>query len=82
MPKENKIRLIGENAEILSSENKQLIGMSGRVIDETRNTIRIQLGSATKTLSKKIITFKTKNDIIIDGKKIIGRIDERIKNVQ
>lgn len=82
MPKENKIQLIGQEIKIVGSENKQLIGISGTVIDETRNMIVVKSGNSKKQLIKKQIVFKTTSNIIIDAKKMLGRSDERIKNIQ
>jgi len=57
-----KIRslLIGSNIEITESKNKTLVGLKGKVIDQTRNTITLE----TKKGIKKIITLhiKIKNE--------------------
>lgn len=57
-----KIRslMIGSNIEIIESKNKTLIGLKGKVIDQTKNTITLE----TKKGIKKIILshVKIKNE--------------------
>lgn len=52
--------MIGSTIEIIESKNKTLIGLKGKVIDQTKNTIKLQ----TKEGIKKIILshVKTKNE--------------------
>ena len=72
--------LIGRSMEVANATNKSLIGIKGRVIDETKNTITIELNDKKKTLIKEQITFITTIEgkrIKIDGKKITKRPDKR-----
>ena len=50
--KKLKSLIIGSNIEIIESKNKTLVGLKGKVIDQTKNTITME----TKKGSKKIIT--------------------------
>jgi len=57
-----KIRnlIIGSNIKIIDSKNKTLIGLKGKIIDQTKNTIKLK----TKKGMKKIILshVKLKNE--------------------
>ncbi len=77
-PKPTRIQLIGQNIEVVESDNNQLIGVCGNVLDETKNTIMIKTPKGTKTLVKDQITIRTNNKTL-DGKKLSGRIEVRIK---
>jgi RNase P/RNase MRP subunit p29 len=77
--KSARIALVGEMLEVIESKNRALSGLSGQAIDETRNTIKIQTKKGTKTIIKDQVTIKVKNRII-EGKKLLGRIEGRIKN--
>ena len=72
--------LIGEEVEVVKSNNKSSLGIKGKVVDETKQTIKIEMLGKTKTLLKKNITFKLKKSgRIVDGKKLTKRPEERIK---
>ncbi|MBT4804776.1 ribonuclease P protein subunit [Candidatus Woesearchaeota archaeon] len=72
--------LIGEKIEILHSKNKSNLGIKGKVIDETKMTLKIKWGEKVKTLLKNNITFKiVRNEQIITGQEIMKRPEERIK---
>jgi ribonuclease P protein subunit POP4 len=72
--------LIGKTVSIVESSNKSLVGIEGRVVDETKNTIKIMdKKNQEKTLIKsQVIKLKVDN-IVVDAKKITKRIEERIK---
>ena len=76
--------MIGSQIDVVDSKNPTLNGLKGTVIDETRNTLMIQIDNERKTIVKdqiKLIVV-TKNDQIIrtSGQNIIGRYEDRIKN--
>jgi len=48
--KELKSLLIGSYIEIEESKNRSLIGLKGKVIDQTKNTITIDTGDKTKKI--------------------------------
>ncbi len=52
-----EIELIGSIIEVLDSKNKYLIGIKGKVIDETRNIIIVQ---SEKNQIKKLIRNQVK----------------------
>ncbi len=88
MDKKNLTRheLIGLGATIVESMNKSLIGISGRVVDETRNTLTIDGGDhMTKKLLKGQVTLRFKYDHdeeVVDGKTLVGRPEDRLKKIR
>ena len=50
-----KHELIGLKAEIVDSRNKANIGIKGKIIDETKNTIIIEHKSKKKDYSNQIL---------------------------
>ena len=73
-----KKELIGLDIEIAKAANNSLVGIKGRVIDETKNTLLIKTGKGEKRVIKKQATFLIKGSEI-DGKKLAKRPEERIK---
>lgn len=74
--------LIGLMCQVTDAKNKDLIGLKGKIIDETKNTLKIRYKNKTKILLKNQITLaiKIKNKIIqIKGEKLNKRPEERIK---
>ncbi|UCE43748.1 MAG: ribonuclease P protein component 1 [Candidatus Bathyarchaeota archaeon] len=74
---------IGLNAEVVESSNPTCIGISGRVVDETRNVLVIMHQNEKKVIIKNVAVFHfTMLDgtvVEIDGKIIVGRPEDRIK---
>ena len=74
-----KYEFIGEKLEVIESKNKDLVGVKGKVINETRNMIELDNG-------KKLIKDQSVFDIHldgkvfrIDGKLLVGRPEDRLK---
>ena len=75
-----KGEIIGRNIEITEAKNKANIGINGKVIDETKNTLKIMTQDGTKTLIKSNITIKDKaSGTEIKGKEIQLAPEDRIK---
>lgn len=77
-----KYELIGLDIKIVRSKNKDLLGLKGRIIDETKNMLIIQSNNQIKKIIKDQITLELKmnNKLMqIDGKLLVGRSEERIK---
>jgi len=76
-----KGELIGLHIIVTDSKNKTLVGLSGKIIDETRDTIIIKTSKGDKKLIKQSIKFQIldENNLEINGSKIIGRSEDRIK---
>lgn len=73
--------LIGLEAEIVKAKNLSLIGIKGKIIDETRNTITIKNKKMKKILKEQaIFNLKIENKIVqINGKLLVGRPEDRLK---
>ncbi len=72
---------IGLHTEITQSTNPQIIGLNGRIIDETKSMFTINTKNGTKSIAKSKNSWKfsiENNDIIIDGSKIAKRPFDRI----
>lgn len=77
-----KSEFIGLEAEVVEAANKDLIGLKGTIVDETKNTLVIERQHRVKKLLKNQVTLKLRMDgkaIWIDGKMLIGRPEERMK---
>lgn len=77
--------LIGLSVEVAEAKNKSLIGLNGKIVDETKNTLIIEVGNKTKTLLKGNIALKIKLEgktIQVDGRLLVGRPEERIKKTR
>jgi ribonuclease P protein subunit POP4 len=75
--------LIGLEVSVVKSSNPHNIGISGKVVDETRNTLIIDDGSGEKRIAKghAIFRFRLRDGILIDveGSHLIGRPEDRVK---
>ena len=74
-----KHEFIGEKLEVIESKNKDLVGVKGKVINETRNMFELDNG---KKLVKDHSVFNIsigKEVFRIDGKLLVGRPEDRIK---
>jgi len=75
--------LIGLNARVVKSSQPNYVGISGKVVDETRNTLVILSENRKKIVIKNVATFHfTLPDgtiVEIDGKAIVGRPENRVK---
>ena len=73
--------LIGNQIIVVESTNKNNVGMTGRVVDETKFTLVVEEKGLTKRLFKRIIVFKIKKTgQLVDGKDIVRRPEERLKH--
>jgi len=74
---------IGLNAKVVKSANPSYVGISGRVINETRNTLVIRHENEDKVVVKNAAIFHfTMPDstvVEVDGNLIIGRPEDRVK---
>ena len=84
MPTQKEIvrgELIGLSIEVIDAKNPSVVGIKGKIIDETKNTIVIQSDKVKKLIKNQIkMKIKLKDKIIeIDGKNLVGRPEDRIK---
>jgi len=74
---------IGLNAKVVKSSNPSYMGISGKVVDETRNTLVIRQRHEDKVIVKEAAVFQfTLLDgtvIEVEGKIILGRPEDRMK---
>lgn len=74
--------LIGLHAQVVESSNADSVGISGRIIDETRNTLTVDAIGREKKLVKHGNTFDltlSDNDTVrIAGDLIVGRPEDRV----
>jgi ribonuclease P protein subunit POP4 len=78
--------LIGLNVKILEYPDQSLVGLTGRVIDETLKTLVIETSSGRRVRILKanaIFQFMlpSKEKVIIRGVQILGRPEDRLKNI-
>jgi ribonuclease P protein subunit POP4 len=75
--------LIGLKVRIKKSTDPSHVGVRGRVIDETYNTLKIECRDKEKIISKAntvfIFTLPDKVRVQVDGRLLIGRPEDRIK---
>jgi len=72
---------IGLNTEIIKSTNPQVIGLNGRIINETKSMFTINTEKGTKSIAKETNNWKFSidgKDIVIEGSKITKRPFDRI----
>ena len=72
---------IGLNTEIIQSTNSQVIGLNGRIINETKSMFTINTEKGTKSIAKSTNNWKfsiQNKDFILDGSKIAKRPFDRI----
>lgn len=75
--------LIGLEVRVVKSKNKQLEGLSGTVIDETRNMLKIETGKGEKSLAKQDCVFSfhlpSGEWVRVRGSLLVSRPEDRIK---
>ncbi len=74
---------IGTEGKIARSPNKAYVGLSGEVVDETRNTFTMQKAGKQKKVIKDgaVFHFKFSDGTVveIDGSLLVGRPEDRLK---
>jgi len=73
--------LIGLDAEILDSTNKQIIGLSGRIVDETKFMLTLDTKGGLKMVPKHNNKWQFKLDdtqAVIDGTILNRRSHDRL----
>ncbi|MEC7710836.1 MAG: ribonuclease P protein subunit [Thermoproteota archaeon] len=72
--------LIGQNISITSSKNKEIVGISGKIIMETKNMITIDTQNGKKNIPKDICQFSNnQGPLEIDSTKLSKRPHERLE---
>ena len=74
--------LIGRNAKVSASQNKDAIGFAGVIVDESRDMLTLEREGDKKRFIKDQHTFLITIDnhtVEVVGKLLAGRPEERIK---
>ena len=72
--------LIGQEITITQSKNKEIVGLKGKVIMETKNTITINTDNGKKNIPKDICQFSNNQGILeTDSTKLSMRPHERME---
>lgn len=78
-----RYEFIGSELKVVKSTSPCYVGVKGKVIDETRNTLTVLQGNKRKIIVKELSTFHFKFSdgtvVEIDGKLIVGRPEDRLK---
>lgn len=78
-----RLELIGLEARVVNSSDPGLIGLAGRIVDETRNMLVVECAGGDKMVPKAAavlrITLPSGEEIEVDGAEIVARPEERIK---
>ena len=72
---------IGLNTEIIQSTNPQVIGLNGRIINETKSMFTINTENGVKSIAKVENNWKfsiENKDIVVEGSRITKRPFDRI----
>ena len=75
---------IGLETKVVKSSNPDLVGIKGKVVDETRNTFTISQNDGEKKVVIKdtvVFDFVLPDGTVVemDGKVMIGRPEDRLK---
>lgn len=75
--------LIGLEARVIDSVNSGYIGIKGRIVDETRNTLIISQEGRDKVIVKENTLFHLSlpDEVIVEveGRYLVGRPQDRVK---
>ncbi len=77
--------LIGLRVRVEECSNPSSVGISGKVVDESRNTLTMRSESGSKVLVKEECTFifsTESGELRVDGSLLVGRPEDRIKKKQ
>jgi RNase P/RNase MRP subunit p29 len=77
---QSEFDLIGQDVEITSSKNNEIIGIKGKIIMETKNMIILDTENGKKNIPKDICQLSDKDGIIqTDSTKLNKRPHERLE---
>ena len=72
---------IGLNTEIVKSTNPQVIGLNGRIINETKSMFTINTEEGVKSIAKSTNSWKfsiENKNVVVEGTKITKRSFDRL----
>ena len=77
---QSKFDLIGQDVTISDSKNKEIIGINGKIIMETKNMIVMNTKNGKKNIPKNICQLSNKREVIQTGStKLNKRPHERLE---
>lgn len=68
--------LAGLDVAVADSPNPDLVGIAGRVVDETMHTLLVATGEGVKQVPKAAATFRFEletADVVVDGDRLVAR---------
>lgn len=75
--------LVGLEVRITESSNPSQAGLSGKVVDESRNMLLIETGDGVRSFSKDECTFSfripTGEWVMVRGSLLVARPEDRVK---
>jgi ribonuclease P protein subunit POP4 len=74
--------IMGMTIKVISSSNKSLDGLTGRVVDETKNMLMIETDNKIRKVLKKEVKLQinTQEGVkTLQGSDLIGCVSERLK---
>ena len=74
--------LIGLEVDVIRSTNRCCDSISGKVVDESRNTLMIKQGESVKRIAKRDALFKFKlpeGCVEVEGSALVSRPEDRVK---
>ncbi len=76
-----KHELIGLQVEVISASDPTLVGLKGRIVDETRNTLTIEGSGRERMIPKRgsVFRFEVGGKVDVEGERILFRPEDRIK---
>jgi ribonuclease P protein subunit POP4 len=76
--------LIGLKVKVSKSSDPGQSGLAGKVIDETYNILKVDVGGEEKAFPKRncifIFTLPDKTKVMVQGPLLVSRPEDRIKN--
>ena len=77
--------LIGRKVRVSKSASRNIIGLSGLVVDETKNTLVVKTAGGEKSVPKAQCEFEFEYEgkpVRVDGARICFRPEDRAKKVK
>ncbi|MEM4662581.1 MAG: ribonuclease P protein component 1 [Candidatus Diapherotrites archaeon] len=74
--------IIGLKVKVIDSPDKGRVGLTGVIVDETKNTLKIDVGGEEKILPKAEVVLEFEQDgekVVLDCRKIMFKPEDRIK---